>query len=74
MSAPWSESAPRRKANYKVRFRHGVYPDLESQATRADIKKYDYFFGAAQRWVGTPGTRRYKPYGGLIESMLMTVL
>ncbi|KAI4953095.1 hypothetical protein J4E86_006634 [Alternaria arbusti] len=51
MSAPWSESAPRRKANYKVRFRHGVYPDLESQATRADIKKYDYFFGAAQRWV-----------------------
>ncbi|KAF7578539.1 hypothetical protein PtrM4_027790 [Pyrenophora tritici-repentis] len=51
----WSAvSAPPRKSNYKVRFRHGVFPDVESQATRADIKKYDYFFGDEQRWVGTP--------------------
>ncbi|KAI4947311.1 hypothetical protein J4E91_006663 [Alternaria rosae] len=66
MSAPWSEPAPRRKANYKVRFRHGVYPDLESQATRADIKKYDYFFGAAQRWVGTPGTLDFVDESSLV--------
>lgn len=44
-----------KKSNYKVRFRHGVYPNLESQATRADIKKYDYFFGSEQTWVQTSG-------------------
>ncbi|KAF2853758.1 hypothetical protein T440DRAFT_443509 [Plenodomus tracheiphilus IPT5] len=43
-----------RKSNYKVRFRHGVYPELDNQATRADIKKYDYFFGSDQTWVKTP--------------------
>lgn len=44
-----------KKANYKVRFRHGVFPHAESQATWADIKKYDYFFGSAQVWVPTLG-------------------
>ncbi|KAK1918156.1 hypothetical protein P3342_000876 [Pyrenophora teres f. teres] len=53
--SPWSAAtAAPKKPNYKVRFRHGVFPDVESQATRADIKKYDYFFGDGQRWVGTP--------------------
>jgi hypothetical protein len=37
-----------------------VFPDLESQATRADIKKYDYFFGAGQKWVGTPANCTYR--------------
>ncbi|KAL5120834.1 hypothetical protein ACEQ8H_001315 [Pleosporales sp. CAS-2024a] len=41
-------------SNYRVRFRHGVYPNAEAEATRADIKKYDYFFSCAQIWVGTP--------------------
>jgi hypothetical protein len=44
-----------RSANYRVRFRHGVYPNAEGEATRADIKKYDYFFGNGQTWVTTPG-------------------
>jgi hypothetical protein len=30
---------------------------MESQATRADIKKYDYFFDSSQKWVGTPAKR-----------------
>ncbi|KAH9861718.1 hypothetical protein J1614_011471 [Plenodomus biglobosus] len=51
-----------KKSNYKVRFRHGVYPNLESQATRADIKKYDYFFGSEQTWVQTSGKGMYYPY------------
>ena len=54
MSSWSAATAPPKKSNYKVRFRHGVFPDVESQATRADIKKYDYFFGDGQRWVGTP--------------------
>ncbi|KAF1938728.1 hypothetical protein EJ02DRAFT_353871 [Clathrospora elynae] len=59
---PWSSDpcpsdAKPKKSNYKVRFRHGVYPGLESQATRADIKKYDYFFGSGQMWVGVPGDK-----------------
>lgn len=41
-------------SNYRVRFRHGVYPHAEVEATRADIKKYDYFFSGEQMWVGTP--------------------
>lgn len=42
-------------SNYRVRFRHGVYPHAEVEAaTRADIKKYDYFFSSEQKWVGTP--------------------
>ena len=44
-----------KKSNYKVRFRHGVFPKTETQATWADIKKYDYFYGTEQIWVGTPG-------------------
>lgn len=44
-----------KKSSFRVRFRHGVYPNLESQATREDIKKYDYFFGSEQTWVQTPG-------------------
>jgi hypothetical protein len=47
--------ARRPSSNYRVRFRHGVYPNAEGQATRADIKKYDYFFSCGQKWVGTPG-------------------
>lgn len=43
-----------RSSNFKVRFRHGVYPNPEGQATREDIKKYDYFFGGDQVWVDTP--------------------
>lgn len=43
-----------RKSNYRVRFRHGVYPDQEGSATREDIKKYDYFFDSAQEWVCMP--------------------
>ncbi|RMZ69561.1 Arca [Pyrenophora seminiperda CCB06] len=54
MSSWSAATTPPKKPNYKVRFRHGVFPDVESQATRADIKKYDYFFGDGQRWVGTP--------------------
>jgi hypothetical protein len=42
-------------SNYRVRFRHGVYPHAEAEATRADIKKYDYFFSSGQTWVPTPG-------------------
>lgn len=64
---PWSDTsgseskaAPvvvrRPSSNYKVRFRHGVYPNAEDLATRADIKKYDYFFGGGQTWVGTGGS------------------
>jgi hypothetical protein len=34
----------RPSSNYRVRFRHSVYPNAEGQATRADIRKYDYFF------------------------------
>jgi len=60
MSSSWSDPAPPRRPNYKVRFRHGVFPDLESQATRADIKKYDYFFDAGQKWVGTPANCTYR--------------
>ncbi|KAH7410109.1 hypothetical protein DE146DRAFT_775469 [Phaeosphaeria sp. MPI-PUGE-AT-0046c] len=41
-------------SNYRVRFKHGVYPHAEVEATRADIKKYDYFFSGEQKWVGTP--------------------
>lgn len=41
--------------NYRVRFRHGVYPKTGAQASRADIKKYDYFFEIGQRWVDTTG-------------------
>jgi hypothetical protein len=46
---------PVARSNYRVRFRHGVYPNAEGLATRADIKKYDYFFGGGQTWVGTKG-------------------
>ncbi|KAH7551317.1 hypothetical protein J3E72DRAFT_381509 [Bipolaris maydis] len=55
MSVSLSPGAQPKKTNYRVRFRHGVFPDAEGQATRADIKKYDYFFAAGQRWVGTEG-------------------
>ncbi|KAH8725493.1 hypothetical protein GQ44DRAFT_219125 [Phaeosphaeriaceae sp. PMI808] len=44
----------RPSARYRVRFRHGVYPDAEGNETRADIKKYDYFFSGRQHWVATP--------------------
>lgn len=47
--------ARRPTSNYRVRFRHGVYPKHEGEATRADIKKYDYFFSSEQPWVGSPG-------------------
>ncbi|KAH7091687.1 hypothetical protein FB567DRAFT_416159, partial [Paraphoma chrysanthemicola] len=46
--------ARRPSSNYRVRFRHGVYPNAEGLATRADIKKYDYFFSGGQTWVATP--------------------
>jgi hypothetical protein len=47
---------PRRSSsNYRVRFRHCVCPNAEGLATRADIKKYDYFFGGGQTWLRTPG-------------------
>ncbi|KAF2029112.1 hypothetical protein EK21DRAFT_101336 [Setomelanomma holmii] len=46
--------ARRPLSNYKVRFRHGVFPHAEDEATRADIKKYDYFFSGEQTWVATP--------------------
>ncbi|CAO2653858.1 Nn.00g105910.m01.CDS01 [Neocucurbitaria sp. VM-36] len=45
-----------KRSNYRVRFRHGVYPNSEGQATREDIKKFDYFFGGGQVWVSTPDT------------------
>jgi hypothetical protein len=45
----------RPSSNYRVRFKHGVYPNAEAEATRADIKKYDYFFSSGQTWVQTPG-------------------
>lgn len=59
----WSDTSSDAKAkvtkkptsNYRVRFRHGVYPNAEGQATRAEIKKYDYFFSGGQTWVGTSG-------------------
>ncbi|CAN9424622.1 unnamed protein product [Alternaria alternata] len=66
MSSSWSDPAPPRRPNYKVRFRHGVFPDLESQATRADIKKYDYFFGAGQKWVGTPANYDFVDESSLV--------
>jgi hypothetical protein len=56
----WSESSsdskrvPKKQpANFRVRFRHGVYPNPEGEATRAEIKKYDYFFSGKQTWVTT---------------------
>lgn len=56
----WSDSSldgkAKRSANYRVRFRHGVYPNAEGLATRADIKKYDYFFDGGQTWVDTTGS------------------
>lgn len=58
---PLPREASPRKANYRVRFRHGVFPDAEGQATRADIKKYDYFFSAGQKWVDTEGKCKSKP-------------
>jgi hypothetical protein len=48
-------------SNYRVRFRHGVYPNAEGQATRADIKKYDYFFSSGQTWVRTHGNGMLPP-------------
>jgi hypothetical protein len=56
----WSDASAETKAsrpssNYRVRFRHGVYPNAEGQATRADFKKYDYFFSSGQTWVRTLG-------------------
>jgi hypothetical protein len=59
----------RPSSNYKVRFRHGVYPNAEDLATRADIKKYDYFFGDGQTWVGTPENGREFP--SLVEVTLL---
>jgi hypothetical protein len=50
--------ARRTSSNYRVRFRHGVYPNAEGQATRADIKKYDYFFSSGQPWVHTPANSK----------------
>ncbi|EMD66734.1 hypothetical protein COCSADRAFT_301721 [Bipolaris sorokiniana ND90Pr] len=67
MSVSLSPGAQPKKTNYRVRFRHGVFPDAEGQATRADIKKYDYFFAAGQRWVGTEGKCMFKPP---VESLL----
>lgn len=60
MCSPFSEEGLRegkedgKKSTYRVRFRHGVYPNQEGKATRADIKKYDYFFGTGHKWVGMP--------------------
>jgi hypothetical protein len=54
-------------ANYRVRFRHGVYPKAEGQATRAEIKKYDYFFSGGQPWVHTSGN-------GMLQSLLLCVV
>lgn len=51
-----AKTVKRTSSNYQVRFRHGVFPDAEDLATRADIKKYDYFFSGGQTWVGTPGS------------------
>lgn len=48
--------ARRKSSNYHIRFKHGVYPNVEGEATRADIKKYDYFFSGGQTWVGTLGS------------------
>lgn len=47
--------ARRPSSNYRVRFRHNVYPNAEGEATRADIKKYGYFFSGGQTWVATSG-------------------
>ncbi|KAF2114060.1 hypothetical protein BDV96DRAFT_495527 [Lophiotrema nucula] len=44
-----------KKTNYRVRFRHTVCVATGAQVTRADIKKYDYFFEKGQRWVKTTG-------------------
>ncbi|KAF2729563.1 hypothetical protein EJ04DRAFT_502053 [Polyplosphaeria fusca] len=42
-----------KKSNYRVRFRHGVCPQGR-QVTRADIKKYDFFFEpGTTTWVST---------------------
>ena len=48
--------------HYRVRFRHGVCPT--ASATRADIKKYDYFFDEGQVWLSTGGNGSYasSPY------------
>jgi hypothetical protein len=62
----WTESSldskkvPKNQpANYRVRFRHGVYPNPEGEATRAEIKKYDYFFSGEQMWVTTSANRKF---------------
>jgi hypothetical protein len=60
----------RPSSNYRVRFRHGVYPNAEGQATRADIKKYDYFFSSGQTWVRTPGDGM-SPSPHLVNMLLM---
>jgi len=69
-----SAVARRPSSNYRVRFRHGVYPNAEGEATRADIKKYDYFFGGGQTWVGVPGNGMLLPlinkYGRLVVEMV----
>ena len=54
--------ARRPTSNYRVRFRHGVYPKQEGEATRADIKKYDYFFPSEQPWVSSPGDGMSHPH------------
>jgi hypothetical protein len=61
----WPESSPdsrkvlkKQPANFRVRFRHGVFPNPEGEATRAEIKKYDYFFSGEQTWVATSINRK----------------
>jgi hypothetical protein len=54
-----SKKVPKKHpANFRVRFRHGVYPNPEVEATRAEIKKYDYFFSGEQTWVTTSANRK----------------
>jgi hypothetical protein len=58
-SSPDSRKVPKKQpANFRVRFRHGVFPNPEGEATRAEIKKYDYFFSGEQTWVTTSVNRK----------------
>ncbi|OCL07820.1 hypothetical protein AOQ84DRAFT_377346 [Glonium stellatum] len=50
---PIKAASKRGGHHYRVRFRHGVCPT--TSATRADIKKYDFFFDESQVWLSTSG-------------------
>jgi hypothetical protein len=62
-----------RTSPYRVRFRHSVYPASDTSATRADFKKYDYFFGGAQTWVRGAGVGEFPPFQSCLLEVKVVV-